>query len=83
MDWDWSRCIDTSRPGYYRWTQWILTHLFAAGLMYQAEAPVLWCPSCLTVLAREQIETLAGEEVWALRHASDRTPDAPVVPSYH
>lgn len=56
MAWDWSRAIDTSDPGYYRWTQWILTRLFAAGLMYQAEAPVLWCPSCLTVLAREQTE---------------------------
>ena len=30
--------------------------LFEAGLMYQAEAPVVWCPSCLTVLAREQTE---------------------------
>ena len=54
--WDWSRLVDTSRPGYYRWTQWLLVRLFDAGLMYQAEAPVLWCPSCLTVLAREQTE---------------------------
>jgi leucyl-tRNA synthetase len=56
MAWDWSRTIDTSDPAYYRWTQWILTRLFQAGLMYQAEAPVVWCPSCLTVLAREQTE---------------------------
>jgi len=63
MAWDWSRVIDTSQPSYYRWTQWILTRLFAAGLMYQAEAPVLWCPSCLTVLAREQTEGTAGEAV--------------------
>jgi leucyl-tRNA synthetase len=56
MAWDWSRVIDTSRPDYYRWTQWVLTRLFDAGLMYQAEAPVVWCPSCLTVLAREQTE---------------------------
>jgi leucyl-tRNA synthetase len=56
MGWDWSRAIDTSRPEYYRWTQWLLTRLFDAGLMYQAEAPVVWCPSCLTVLAREQTE---------------------------
>jgi leucyl-tRNA synthetase len=54
--WDWSRLVDTSRPGYYRWTQWLLLRLLDAGLMYQAEAPVLWCPSCLTVLAREQTE---------------------------
>ena len=56
MAWDWTRAIDTSRPDYYRWTQWVLTRLFEAGLMYQAEAPVVWCPSCLTVLAREQTE---------------------------
>jgi leucyl-tRNA synthetase len=54
--WDWSRVIDTSDPAYYRWTQWLLVQLFGAGLMYQADAPVLWCPSCLTVLAREQTE---------------------------
>ena len=54
--WDWSRSVDTSRPEYYRWTQWILVRLFEAGLMYQAEAPVVWCPACLTVLAREQTE---------------------------
>ncbi len=54
--WDWSREIDTSDPSYFRWTQWILVQLFRAGLMYQAEAPVSWCPSCLTVLAREQTE---------------------------
>ena len=63
MAWDWSRVIDTSSPGYYRWTQWILVQLFQAGLMYQAEAPVVWCPSCLTVLAREQTERTAGEAV--------------------
>ncbi len=56
MAWDWSRVIDTSRPDYYRWTQWILVRLFEAGLMYRAEAPVVWCPSCATVLAREQTE---------------------------
>ena len=56
MAWDWSRVVDTSRPNYYRWTQWLLVRLFEAGLMYQAEAPVVWCPSCLTVLAREQTE---------------------------
>jgi leucyl-tRNA synthetase len=54
--WDWTRTIDTSQPDYYRWTQWLLVRLFEAGLMYQAEAPVVWCPSCATVLAREQTE---------------------------
>ncbi len=56
MAWDWRAVVDTSAPAYYRWTQWILVRLFEAGLFYQAEAPVTWCPSCLTVLAREQTE---------------------------
>ncbi|MGH8981762.1 MAG: class I tRNA ligase family protein, partial [Acidimicrobiales bacterium] len=56
MAWDWSRTLDTSDARYYRWTQWLLARFFDAGLMYRAEAPVLWCPSCLTVLAREQTE---------------------------
>ena len=63
MAWDWSRVIDTSSPRYYRWTQWVLVQLFRAGLMYHAEAPVVWCPSCLTVLAREQTEGPAAEAV--------------------
>ena len=54
--WDWRAGVDTSDPSYYRWTQWVFLRLFEAGLAYQAEAPVLWCPSCLTVLAREQTE---------------------------
>ncbi len=56
IGWDWSRVVDTSQPEYYRWTQWIFLQLFRAGLAYQADAPVVWCPSCLTVLANEQLE---------------------------
>ena len=54
--WDWSRSLTTSDPAYYRWTQWVFVQLFRAGLAYQEEAPVTWCPSCLTVLAKEQLE---------------------------
>ncbi len=63
MAWDWRATVDTSSPSYYRWTQWILVRLFEAGLLYQAEAPVTWCPSCMTVLAREQTEVVDGVEV--------------------
>ncbi len=54
--WAWSAEVRTSDPAYYRWTQWVFLRLFDAGLAYQAEAPVVWCPSCQTVLAREQLE---------------------------
>ncbi len=53
---DWSREVNTSSPEYYRWTQWIFIQLFKAGLAYQKEAPVNWCPSCQTVLANEQVK---------------------------
>ena len=52
---DWEKEIDTSSPEYYKWTQWIFSVLYKAGLAYQAEAPVNWCPSCKTVLANEQV----------------------------
>jgi leucyl-tRNA synthetase len=53
---DWGHSVDTSQPDYYRWTQWLFLQLFKAGLAERKEAAVNWCPSCLTVLAEEQIE---------------------------
>ncbi len=53
---DWNHELQTTDPDYYRWTQWLFIQLFKAGLAYQKEAPVTWCPSCNTVLAAEQAE---------------------------
>ncbi len=52
-DWDYS--VETCMPNYYKWTQWIFTKLYNAGLAYKKEAPVNWCSSCNTVLANEQV----------------------------
>ncbi|HTM57031.1 MAG TPA: leucine--tRNA ligase [Candidatus Udaeobacter sp.] len=52
---DWGREIDTTDPGYYRWTQWIFLKLFERGLAYVAEVPVNWCPELGTVLANEEV----------------------------
>lgn len=52
---DWDHMVDTTDPAYYRWTQWIFIQLFKAGLAERKEAPVNWCPSCMTVLSNEQV----------------------------
>jgi leucyl-tRNA synthetase len=52
---DWSREIDTTDPGYVRWTQWIFLKLFEKGLAFQSEIPVNWCPALGTVLANEEV----------------------------
>jgi len=54
--WAWGQELATSDPAYYRWTQWVFLRLYRAGLAVRREAPVIWCPSCLTVLAHEQLE---------------------------
>ncbi len=51
---DWSHEINTTDPKYYKWTQWIFLKMFDAGLAYQQEIPVNWCPKCLTGLANEE-----------------------------
>jgi leucyl-tRNA synthetase len=52
---DWDREVSAHEPEYYRWTQWLFVRFFEAGLAYQAEAPVNWCPNDQTVLANEQV----------------------------
>ncbi|SVB35783.1 uncharacterized protein METZ01_LOCUS188637, partial [marine metagenome] len=52
---DWDHTVDTTDSSYYRWTQWIFVQLFKAGLAVRKEAPVNWCPSCMTVLSNEQV----------------------------
>jgi len=53
---DWNNEINTSSPEYYKWTQWLFLKLYEKGLAYQKKAPVNWCPSCVTVLANEQVK---------------------------
>ncbi|AWV89114.1 leucine--tRNA ligase [Bradymonas sediminis] len=55
FSYDWSREINTTDPGYYKWTQWIFLQLYKKGLAYVAEVPVNWCPALGTVLANEEV----------------------------
>ena len=53
--WDWEREAITCDPNYYKWTQWFFLKLYQHGLAYRTMAPVDWCPTCNTSLAREQV----------------------------
>jgi leucyl-tRNA synthetase len=52
---DWRREAVSADPEYYRWTQWFFLKLLEHDLAYRQYAPVDWCPSCNTTLAREQV----------------------------
>ena len=52
---DWDRCVDTTDPKYYKWTQWIFLQMFKHGLAYKTTMPVNWCTSCKCVLANEEV----------------------------
>ena len=51
---DWDREIICCLPEYYKWNQWFFLKFYENGLAYRSKAPVVWCPSCQTVLANEQ-----------------------------
>ena len=55
FSYDWDREVNTTDPGYYKWTQWIFCQLFKKGLAYIDEVPVNWCPALGTVLANEEV----------------------------
>jgi len=55
IGYDWNREVISCLPEYYKWTQWIFTKLYEKGLAYKKKAAVNWCPSCMTVLANEQV----------------------------
>lgn len=52
---DWSRCINTTDPSYYKWTQWIFLQLFKHGLAYKQEMPINWCTGCKVGLSNEEV----------------------------
>lgn len=55
LSFDWDRCIDTSSPEYYKWTQWMFIELFKKGLAYKNKMAINWCPACKVGLANEEV----------------------------
>ena len=52
---DWEHEAVSCLPGYYQWTEWFFRKFYDMGLAYREEAPVDFCPTCNTTLAREQV----------------------------
>lgn len=53
--WAWEREAVTCDPDFYKWNQWFFLKMYEMDLAYREFAPVDWCPSCNTTLAREQV----------------------------
>ncbi|MEW5868739.1 MAG: leucine--tRNA ligase [Chloroflexota bacterium] len=58
---DWSREIDSSRPEYYRWTQYFFLLLYRRGLAYRDSNWQWWCPVCQTTMSSHEV---AGGVCW-------------------
>ncbi|RLE48033.1 leucine--tRNA ligase, partial [Candidatus Woesearchaeota archaeon] len=55
LSYDWDREVDTYKPEYYKWNQWIFLKFLEKGLVYRKPGIINWCPKCKTVLANEQV----------------------------
>ena len=55
LTYDWDRMVETHKPDYYKWDQWIFLKMFEKGLAFRKKAAVNWCPKCCGVLANEQV----------------------------
>lgn len=56
MNTDFEEILITSDDNYQKHTQWLFTELHKKGLAYKAKGEQEYCPSCETVLAREQVK---------------------------
>ncbi len=55
FDYDWSKVIATSDPGFYKWTQWIFKQLYEDGYAKYIDMPVNWCEELGTVLSNDEV----------------------------
>jgi len=52
---DWSKEVNTTDPEFYKWTQWIFLQMYKAGLAYESQMEMNWCPVLKTVIANEEV----------------------------
>ncbi len=58
---DWTREIDSSKPEFYRWTQWFFLKFYKQGLAYRDTSWQWWCPTCQTTLSSHEV---VGDACW-------------------
>lgn len=56
MNSSYEELLITSDKEYQKWTQWLFTELLKRGLAYKKNGEQDYCPSCKTVLAKEQVK---------------------------
>ncbi|MBQ9919814.1 MAG: leucine--tRNA ligase [Clostridia bacterium] len=75
---DYTKTIDTTEEGYYKWTQWIFLKMFENGLAFRDKTLVNYCPHCKVVLSNEDSQggkcdichsdvVQKSKDVWYLR----------------
>jgi leucyl-tRNA synthetase len=52
----WNERVETYKPEYYHWTQWLFVQMWKHDLAYRKRQSVNWCPKDQTVLSDEQVE---------------------------
>lgn len=78
ISFDFSRVVDTTKPEYYKWTQWIFLKMYEHGLVFKDKTYVNYCPSCQVVLSNEESQggscdrcdsqvTQMEKDVWFLK----------------
>ena len=55
FDYDWDKCLATSDPKFYKWTQWIFKQLYMDGYAKLVDMPVNWCEELGTVLSNDEV----------------------------
>lgn len=53
---DYFNILSTSKPDYYKWTQWMFLKLWEKGYIARRNGFVNWDPVDKTVLANEQVD---------------------------
>ena len=61
---DWRYTYRTIDELSRRTSQWSFIDLYRKGLVYQQEAPTIWCPECRTAIAQADLDDLEREGIF-------------------